>query len=461
MVQNLPIHATKNGFALLQMNVLHPSKVLLSGKVLLLLAVQLASTATHAQLIYHKNGIKSAYVLADAKAELRRQKIVQQANELNSLPIGSSSEMSAPIESGLWATSQFMVRTPQSDSGIRRLVKQYEQLAPSTQRALLEVVYGLYPTDFVPAVRSIMIEASHPKNFAMAAAYLLRALPGDEATKVRILALSHNLVCNPSQASMLVQLRQMIAAPTMPAPLPPIDSLLAHQGVHGFKMVYSFQRKNRNYPGLAVVQNADGTILADSSGRPRSFVQLARSASNLPWFITNGSTPQGLFTITGTAISRNVFIGPTPNLQMAMMNEVNPPSFTHYFPPVLNAPPERLYRAYFPPSWQQWPGLMQAFDAGKIGRTEIIAHGTTISPEWFSGQTFYPISPTLGCLCGLELWDANTGHIDRSDQLGLVNAFIETPGTKGFLMVIDLDNQEAPVLVQEVQALLAKWIKVP
>lgn len=423
------------------------------------LALFLGHTAGHAQLIYYKNTIKSAYVLADAKAQLRKQKIVQQANDLNQLTIGSADSLSVPIETGLWAASQFMVRTPKADSGVRRLVKQYEQLAPSTQRALLEVVYGLYPQDFIPAMRSILVQSTHPKNFGMAAAYLLRAMPNDAIVRDRILELSKQLDCDAGQALIIKHVLAMAQANDGGLLLPPVDSLLAHQRVHGFKMVYSFQRKNRNYPGLAVVQNADGTIMADSNGQIRSFVQLARSASNLPWFITNGSTPQGLFTITGTAVSQNVFIGPTPNLQLAMLHEVNAPKFTHYFPPVFGAPPERLYRAYFPDSWQQWPGMMQAYDAGKIGRSEIIAHGTTISPEWFKGQPFYPISPTLGCLCGREIWNPTTGQIDQSDQLDLVNAFIETPGTKGFLMVIDLDDQAAPVSVSELQALLGGWIK--
>jgi hypothetical protein len=241
--------------------------------------------------------------------------------------------------------------------------------------------------------------------------------------------------------------------------IPSLDSLFAHQQIHKFKVVYSFQRKNRNYPGLAVVQQADGRFARDSSGKLKSFVQLARSASNFPYFLTNGSTPQGLYVITGTAVSQNVFIGPTPNLQMSMMHEVNTPKFTHYFPIVFNAPPEKIYRSYFPENWQNWSGLLEAYEAGKIGRSEIIAHGTTIDPEWFAGKSYYPISPTLGCLCGREIWDGKTGKIAYSDQLELVNTFIETSGTKGYLMVIDLDDKEAPVSKEEIEAFIVRFEK--
>lgn len=50
--------------------------------------------------------------------------------------------------------------------------------------------------------------------------------------------------------------------------------------------------------------------------------QLARSISNLPYYLTNGNTPQGLYRITGTDISENKWIGPTTNIQMVMPFEI-------------------------------------------------------------------------------------------------------------------------------------------
>jgi hypothetical protein len=261
---------------------------------------------------------------------------------------------------------------------------------------------------------------------------------------------------NEKQQVMLRCLEDFISLKN-PMPLPDFDSLFAHQQRHGFKMVYSFQRANRDYPGLAVVQFADGRFARDSLGQLKVFVQLARSGSNLPYFLTNGSTPQGLFSITGIGISNNVFIGPTPNLLSAMMHEINPPVFTHYMPIVYNATPERIYKSYFPENWLQWPGLPEAYQAGFIGRSEIIAHGSTIDPEWFAGESYYPLSPTLGCLSGLELWNKKTGKIDRSDQLDLVNTFLETPGKKGYLLVINLDDKQSPVSREELENLINKF----
>jgi hypothetical protein len=423
--------------------------------LLLIGFVLIYGLAANAQLIYYKNKIVSPYTIANEAATQRRLQVIRQANDLNTLPLGSDDETSYPIDVALWNVSQFRVRTPQSDSGIARLVKNYEVLRESTQRALIEVVYGLYPGQFLPAMRSIAANAGHPRNFAMAALQLYKAEPTDE-TRQWILGKMKGVNGNEGQQQMLQALSQYING-DKPAPLPSPDSLFARQQVHKFKVVYSFQRANRDYPGLAVVQNADGSFARDSLGQLRTFVQLARSASNLPYFLTNGSTPQGLYTITGTAVSKNVFIGPTPNLQTAMMHEVNPPAFTHYFPIVFNAPPEKIYRSYFPDNWQNWSGLMEAYDAGKIGRSEIIAHGSTIDPEWFKDEPYYPLSPTLGCLSGLELWNKQTGRIDRSDQLDLVNCFIETKGTQGYLIVINLDDKKMPVGKDEVEALITRF----
>ena len=406
------------------------------------------------QLIFYKEKLFSPYTINDAKAVARREKIISQAESLLVLPIGTDDETAGPIESALWSVSQFLISTPKSDSAIERLFKNYNLLAESTQRALLEVAYGLYPKKFYTEMVTIMQQSNDPKNFAIAAAYIHRAYPTEAGKKLiqqKAAMLSYN---KEGQSLMIYNLLRYIENDTAPVVLPNLDSLFAHQQVHKFKVIYSFQSKNRDIPGMAIVQNPDGSFVKDAGGKLLTFRQLARSASNLPWFISNGSTPQGLYSITGTGFSKNVFIGPTPNLQMVMMNEVNPPVFTHYFPPVFNAPPERLYRSYFPGNWQQWPGLMEAYDAGKIGRSEIIAHGSTIDPEWYAGKPYYPLTPTMGCLCGREIWKKENGRIDSSDQLDLVNAFIETPGSQGYLFVINVDEKQISLDPQQLTAVV-------
>jgi len=122
-----------------------------------------------AQLMYPKEKIYSPYTLQNDKAALRKQRLIAQANSLNTLSLDSNE---SEIESALWAISQFLVRTPQSDSGIRKLVSQFALMKPPLQRGLMEVLYGLYPTEYVQSVKTILTSTEHPKTFSQASSYL-------------------------------------------------------------------------------------------------------------------------------------------------------------------------------------------------------------------------------------------------------------------------------------------------
>src|SRR5262249_2771248 len=96
-----------------------------------------------------------------------------------------------------------------------------------------------------------------------------------------------------------------------------------------------------------------------------------------------------------------------------------------------------------------------SFYAGRIGRNAIIAHGTTIDPEYFKDQPYYPLTPTNGCLCAKELWNISNGRLLVSEQFNLVSAYNATPGSKGYLYVIDVDNQQKAITREEVEL----WVR--
>lgn len=85
-----------------------------------------------------------------------------------------------------------------------------------------------------------------------------------------------------------------------------------------------------------MIRKKNGAWLADENGKPLKFKQLARSISNLPYYITNGNTPQGLYRVTGFDYSSNEWIGPTKNVQMVLPYENNSSFFMdskqHLFP---------------------------------------------------------------------------------------------------------------------------------
>jgi hypothetical protein len=238
---------------------------------------------------------------------------------------------------------------------------------------------------------------------------------------------------------------------------PNLLELFAHVKARGIRAVYSFQRWDRDRPGIALIQGADGKFARDASGDLVTIEQLARSGSNLPYFITNGNTPQGIYRISGTAVSSNRFIGPTPNLQLSMPFEGHWSDYFHF--DADSTDPIRPYLSLLPESWQSYAPLREAFTAGKAGRTEIIAHGTTIDPAYFANRLFHPISPTLGCLCARETWDPQTGRLQESEQFKLTETFLRSPGEKGYLFVINLDDREEPVRAEEMRRLVDRFEK--
>jgi hypothetical protein len=358
------------------------------------------------------------------------------------------------FESACKAISQFMIANEDVEKGFEQLFSQYDLIPYPTKRAFLEAVYGVYPASYFHKMQMILQKEEDPKLFAMSALYLYRMDSSAENTnniKIRMVEKFpgyDTLDILRELENYLNQHYSFIRTRT-----PDISKLFGYQQTHGKKIIYSFQRWTRDYPGLAIVQNSDGRFMRNESGRLMVFQQLARSASDLPYFVTNGSTPQGIYSIQGTAVTRNNYIGPTPNLQLLMPNEKD---WVKYFHQPVDSTQDslQLYKELLPVSWRNYSPMAEAWIAGKIGRSEIIAHGTTIDPEYFKGKPYYPLTPTMGCLCARELWNITSGRLLISEQFNLVSTFTATPGQKGFLYVINLDDQQKPVTREEIERLV-------
>lgn len=96
--------------------------------------------------------------------------------------------------------------------------------------------------------------------------------------------------------------------------------------------MFSIQRKNRDYPGMVVIRNKEGNFVRDTGNKIFSVPQLARSMSNLPGYLTNGNTPEGIFKMHGFSVSLNKFIGPSPNIQLSLPVEMRPQQFLRIVP---------------------------------------------------------------------------------------------------------------------------------
>ena len=369
-------------------------------------------------------------------------------------PLDSDGEYG--YETACLAASQFMIKNKQVEAGYCNILSHWPTLQSSTKQAFLESVFGLYPGTYAPEIKKLLANEKQAKLFAMEAAYLMEkdTTPANKGYLLKLMALRFR---DYAQNTVLHELRDYINNHNqyLQGPTPPIVDIFNNQKALHQKTIYSLQRWNRDYPGLAIIQNTDGSFAKDSTGKLAVFRQLGRSAGNLPYFITDGNTPQGIYSITGLRVSQNHFLGPTPNIQLVMPFEDDQAFWGDTYDSRKDALSN--YLGLLPATWQNYRPITEAFYAGKAGRSAIICHGTTLNPRYFEGKPYYPISPTMGCLCAAETWNASTGKLQDSDQLRLVNTFLATPEDNGYVIVINLNNKQLPVSRVEIEQLVNRY----
>jgi len=322
-----------------------------------------------------------------------------------------------------------------------------EKRSAGFQRALLEFCYAMYPSDFTAAVQTLASTTGNSKIFALCTEYLYQAnkiTSNSIATRTKMFQfeMEQDSILNP-----LVKSKWKVTDNDKAAAL---HEICTKTFLPNNVVLFSFQRKNRNYPGMVVVRNKEGNFVIDDSSNIIALPQLARSVSNLPYYLTNGNTPQGIFRMFGFAVSKSMAIGPTTNIQLSMPLETSPQFFLKDSTLTDTVWTEALYQKLLPPSWKKYLPALETYYASKAGRTEIIAHGTTVDPAFYKGQPYYPYTPTQGCLCTKELWSTTDGKRLISDQQKLVDAVTKAGGPDGYLVVIEIDDQQKPISVNDI-----------
>jgi hypothetical protein len=317
---------------------------------------------------------------------------------------------------------------------------------------LLTASHALYPELAAPLLWPLLPRLNGPREYAIAAYTLLKVDPSaarvlqqkleqqfaDWRTQPQLLALGHRL-------DELLQGK---------ANEPALGELLATPLRPGLPVVFSLQRPGREAMGLALIRGADGRFLRDASGRIQSFPHLALARSGLPGTLTYGNTPRGLFTIIGSGTADNRWIGPTPYLHSKLPIEATVAEFLHSPEQGLSWSQQR-YEALLPPSWRTQ--LLEAWWAGQAGRSEILMHGSTINPAYYQGASYYPGTPSAGCLVASEQWSPADGRLIASDQLSLLQAFAAGGQDRGYLIVAELAGAAGTaVQLSEVLAALTR-----
>ena len=340
-------------------------------------------------------------------------------------------------------------QSPWINGRVSLAIDSMEKRSPSFQRALLELVFSTYPNQFVKQVSDLMNNCADAKVFAMAAAYRMQNnLPCFTNTQMENKITQ--LIKTKKDEAITQQLLYSIHPPPFQQNSVPVSDILHPGFLKNNTILFSFQRKNRNYPGLALVRDTAGNFIKDDNGNIFSVPQLARSISNLPGYLTNGNTPQGIFWMHGFNISRTSFIGPTTNIQLSMPFETSLRNFFYNATITDTAWTEEWYKKLLPANLANYLPLYESFYAGKAGRSEIIAHGTTVDPGYYVGEKYYPQTPTMGCLCTKEIWSDEDGKRVESDQQKLVNALQLAGGAKGYCVVLEIDDAQKPITIDEI-----------
>lgn len=400
----------------------------------------------HAQL-YFKGSVK-------ANREKMYKNLVQNAINKNlSSSITDASE--EDWRGAFWALELLQYKSLWVNGRIDTAAELMHSRSEDFQRATLELLYGNYPEKYYQQVKLLLMQTSNAKIFAMCAAYILNS--SHAAADINFLSVKtkQQLASDPNNP-ILQQLLYQVEQFARPMPVVNIGALLQKDYLPGHVVVFSFQRKNRNYPGLVMVRDAHGNFLKDSSGNYFSVPQLARSISSLPGYLTNGNTPEGIFRMKGYDVSSNGFIGPTVNVQLSMPFEK---SAQHFYADSSNTDTSwniAQYRNLLPTGLKDYYPLYQSYYAGKAGRTEIIIHGTTINPAYYTAAPYFPLTPTMGCLTSKEIWDEATGKRVLSDQQKLIDAMIPAGGANGYAVVINLDDAQRQVLLYDIVPALEK-----
>jgi hypothetical protein len=344
-----------------------------------------------------------------------------------------------------WAMELLNFKTTESRQSLSLAWRDVANRSEDFQKSLLEVSYTLYPSVFSKEAATLLSSTTSPAIFVRCAEYLRSS----ERYVPLIRTIRRTRFKDTDYPGFALLGRRLQTKSTRHSPT---QNFFDTAFLPGQTVIYSLQRSNRNYPGLVLIRKPDGQLLRDIHGELFYVQQLARSVTNLPYYITNGNTPQGIFRWTGFDTATNKYIGPTTNLQMVMPYETTPAVF--FNDSLLKKEwSKSLYASLLPAKSRNNEDLFESFYAGQIGRSEVIMHGTTINPLYYKGATYFPQTPSLGCLCSYEEWSAD-GTLIRSDQQRIVTALNSIGQHEGFVVVIDIDIKPSPVTLKDVSKLL-------
>lgn len=390
-------------------------------------------------------GVRSDFATKKSR-ELMRKRMVDTSIYMNlTLPLSDSTE--GDWIDGFWAMELFHIKNDFTKSKVAEGWKQAADLSEDFQTNLLEVSFSLFPGAFNNEAFKLMETTESIPIFVIASEYIMNTAASEEEKKMITKMLEKKF--GNLNDNRLTILGWRLQENNRDVLTPPLQDIFDEDFLPGQTVIYSLQRKNRNFPGTVIIRKPDGSFARNADGKLFSVPQLAKAITGFPFYVTNGNTPQGIYRWTGSEVSKLKLIGPSPNIQMLMPVEAQPSVYFNDSSLMNVSWTKDLYSRLLPVSWKNYEGIYEAFYAGSVGRYAIIMHGTTVDGNYYQKETFFPQTPTLGCLCSYEEWD-DSGKRVQSQMQDIVDKTKQLNATKGYVVVIDIDNENRPVKAYDV-----------
>ncbi|PIQ08915.1 MAG: hypothetical protein COW71_09240 [Ignavibacteriales bacterium CG18_big_fil_WC_8_21_14_2_50_31_20] len=427
------------------------NKLVINYKAILLLIILVFSSTQ----LFSQEGIKVEDVFSERTTKIKRNEfknnLINNNIELTlSQELNDSSE--AKWQNSFWAMELMGYKSENTFTAIKSALNKFDNTTITFQRALLEVVFTLYKNEFYHEISKVLESTHNEKIFAMAANHLIRFKNSKYNTE-EFTSLLKNKFPKWNDNSILLSLYNHFNGSTEVKFK--LDEIFSLKFIPNSTIIFCLQRKNRNYEGAIVIRNINEKFIRDNSGKIIIIPSLARSVTNLPYYITNGNSPQGFYSVQNIGRTSNVFIGPTPILELGMPFELSVNKFFHDQRPNTEWNFE-TYDELIPKEFRGNKNYYESFYAGMAGRTEIIAHGTTINPMYYKSETYYPNTPSLGCITQSELWDENTGKLNFSNQAKLIEILRTVDISNAYLLLIEIDSLNANIKLSDIQDFILK-----
>ena len=335
-----------------------------------------------------------------------------------------------------------------SNQRIQEALQIKHSLSSAFRYLLFEYLYALHIRGYGPMALSLLQQETNPTHIALYYHYW-RDIDQESPLSDSIRRIIHQQIKINNTSPVALSLWQEINGNSN-SPQPAIDDFFDPDYLPGQVLLLCLLEKDRNKPGFCLVRDSFGHWMRDDQGKPNTISILGRSLNNLPVYLSNGNTPQGLFRMDGLDQSQSSFIGPTTNIQLTLPFEYRAGHFFRDSTLSDSSWKPDSYAALLPDKRKKHQPVWESYLAGKAGRHAIIIHGTTIDPGWYTQAAFYPFIPTEGCLTTRETWDPVNGLRLFSDQQQLVNLVQQAGGPQGYVIVLNVAQLPEPESLQRI-----------